>query len=174
MIRTTAKSSKQALLAHQSSCLKLFLKFLASKKPWRQHCHCGAKKTSLMTRYHHQMWTSMELPFFAWAKFDTLEVQGCNHHRYLMHTMNWFAMKNSTMGPCQPFLQQNMMKTPANIDRSAVNSWDFLKRMASQRLYAAVCCHSLARILWQKVIWRPSEKGHGGYTTSESDRLDEI
>ena len=23
-------------------------------------------------------------------------------------------------------------------------------------------------------IWRPSENGHGGYTTSESNRLDEI
>ena len=28
--------------------------------------------------------------------------------------------------------------------------------------------------LGKKIIWRPSEKGHGGYTTSESNRLDEI
>ena len=24
------------------------------------------------------------------------------------------------------------------------------------------------------IIWTPSQKGHGGYTTSDSDRLDEI
>ena len=33
---------------------------------------------------------------------------------------------------------------------------------------------SWAQIFRQKIIWGPSEKGYGGYTTSESDRLDEI
>ena len=37
-----------------------------------------------------------------------------------------------------------------------------------------VAWRSNSWILGQEIIWWPSERGHCGYTTSESDRLDEI
>ena len=71
--RTTAKSSKKALLAHQSSCFKLFLMFLASKKALKTALPLWREKRlswlDTITKCEH-LWNSHF--FFAWAKFDTL------------------------------------------------------------------------------------------------------